>query len=76
MVCPYHAGTYDLAGRVVAAPGFRDVPGFDPAAHGLVELPVTVWSGWVFGHGRLPLGHRDLVPFDRHVGDRAGIVAP
>ena len=76
VVCPYHAWSYDLAGRVVGAPGFREVPGFDPAGHGLVELPVTVWAGWVFGHGRLPLHDPDLVPFDRHLGDLAGILAP
>jgi len=76
IVCPYHAWSYDLAGRVVAAPGFRDVAGFDPDRHGLAELPVAAWSGWVFGHGRLPLGHPDLVPFDQHLGDLEGIVTP
>ncbi len=74
IVCPYHAWSYDLAGRVVAAPGFREVAGFEPADHGLVELPVTTWSGWVFGHGRLPLGHPALVPFDRHLGDLDDLV--
>ena len=27
-----------------------------PAEHGLVELPVEVWQGWVFGHALHPLG--------------------
>ena len=40
IVCPYHAWTYDLAGRLHAAPGFREVDGFEPGDHGLVELPV------------------------------------
>ena len=31
IVCPYHAWTYDLAGHVQAAPGFREVDGFEPA---------------------------------------------
>lgn len=75
VVCPYHAWSYDLSGRVLGAPGFRDVPGFDPAEHGLVELPVAPWCGWLFGHGRLPLGDPDLVPFDAHLGELAGIVA-
>ena len=33
---------------LIAAPGFREVASFDPAAHGLVRLPVEVWHGWVF----------------------------
>jgi glycine betaine catabolism A len=31
IVCPYHAWSYDLAGRVVAARGFREVEGFESA---------------------------------------------
>ncbi len=48
LVCPYHAWSYDLSGSLIAAPGFREVASFDPAAHGLVRLPVEVWHGWVF----------------------------
>ena len=48
LVCPYHAWSYDLDGCLIAAPGFRDVATFDPAQHGLVQLPVEVWHGWVF----------------------------
>jgi glycine betaine catabolism A len=76
VLCPYHAWTYDLGGQVIAAPSFRDLPGFDPAEHGLVELPVTVWSGWVFGHGETALEQGSVVPFDEHLGDLAGIVEP
>jgi Rieske 2Fe-2S family protein len=68
IVCPYHAWSYDLAGRVVGAPGFRGVDGFDPGSHGLVELPVSEWCGWVFGHGSLPAGHPDVPSFERHLG--------
>jgi Rieske 2Fe-2S family protein len=75
IVCPYHAWSYDLAGRVVAAPGFREGDGFDPGSHGLVELPVTEWCGWVFGHGALPAGHPDVPEFERHLGALDGIVA-
>ena len=76
IVCPYHAWSYDLAGRVVGAPGFRGVDGFDPGSHGLVELPVSEWCGWVFGHGSLPAGHPDVPSFERHLGALGGIVAP
>ena len=48
--CPYHLWTYDLAGRLVGAPDMDAVPGFDRADHGLPELRVECWGGWVFVH--------------------------
>jgi Rieske 2Fe-2S family protein len=74
--CPYHAWTYSLGGELKGAPGFKDVPGFDTSEHGLVELPVTVWHGWVFGHALHPLGSPEVPAFDTHLGDLAGILAP
>ena len=71
MVCPYHAWSYDLSGALIAAPGFQEVASFDPAAHGLVRLPVEVWHGWVFVNA---LG--DAAPFAEHVGGLTGLVAP
>lgn len=71
VVCPYHAWSYDLSGKLIAAPGFREVASFDPAGHGLVELPVEVWHGWVFVNA---LG--TAAPFAEHVGDMATLVAP
>jgi glycine betaine catabolism A len=76
VVCPYHAWSYRLDGSLQAAPGFRDQAGFDPSAHGLVELPVAVWAGWVFGHGRGSVGDPDVVPFDEHLGEMRGVVEP
>ena len=76
IICPYHAWSYDLAGSLLAAKGFRNDDGFDPAMYGLVELPVRLWEGWVFGHGVHPSGS-DLVPsFTGHVGELAGILTP
>jgi Rieske 2Fe-2S family protein len=75
VVCPYHAWSYDLAGDLVAAPGYRDEPGFDAASYSLVELPVEVWCGWVFGHALHPLGDPDVVPFADYLGELDGIVA-
>lgn len=76
IVCPYHAWTYDLGGALTAAKGFRDDERFDAREHGLVELPVRTWAGWVFGHALHPLGS-DLVPsFTDHLGELAGLVAP
>ena len=40
IVCPYHAWSYRLDGSLLAAPGFRDVEGFEPDQFGLIELPV------------------------------------
>lgn len=74
--CPYHAWTYDLGGALIGAPGFRDVSGFDPAEHGLVELPVEVWQGWVFGHALHPLGDPEVPSFEAHLGALAGLLAP
>ena len=76
VICPYHAWSYDLAGDLVAAPGYRDEPGFDPTAYSLVELPVETWCGWVFGHGLHPLGHPDVVPFADHLGELGAVVEP
>jgi Rieske 2Fe-2S family protein len=71
VVCPYHAWSYDLSGALIAAPGFRDVASFDPAAHGLVRLPAEVWHGWLFVNA---LG--SAAPLATHVGGLEGLVAP
>ncbi len=51
--CPYHAWSYDLDGRLEAAPhfgGFRkqEVEGFDRASHGLFPVRVDTFLDWVF----------------------------
>jgi phenylpropionate dioxygenase-like ring-hydroxylating dioxygenase large terminal subunit len=56
--------------------GFRDVDAFDLDEHGLVELPVEVWHGWVFGRALHPLGSPGVPSFDEHLGDVAGLLAP
>jgi glycine betaine catabolism A len=71
IVCPYHAWSYRLDGSLLAAPGFRDVPDFDPSGFGLIELPAFDWHGWVFLD---PSGRAG--DFAEHVGDLEGIVSP
>ena len=71
ITCPYHAWTYDLAGSLVSARGFRDDPAFEAAEHGLVELPVKIWEGWVFGHALHQLGSDRVPSFADHLGDLA-----
>ncbi|HSK89700.1 MAG TPA: aromatic ring-hydroxylating dioxygenase subunit alpha [Euzebyales bacterium] len=71
VLCPYHAWTYDLAGNLRGAPGFRDMAAFDPDAHGLVSLPVQTWHGWVFVNAT-----GDAPPFAEHLGGLAELIAP
>ncbi|MDQ6688142.1 MAG: aromatic ring-hydroxylating dioxygenase subunit alpha [Actinomycetota bacterium] len=76
IVCPYHAWSYDLSGDLVAAKGFRDDERFEATEHGLVELPVEVWQGWVFGHAVHPSGSERVPSFTGHLGDLAAVVSP
>ncbi|QIG44441.1 aromatic ring-hydroxylating dioxygenase subunit alpha [Nocardioides anomalus] len=76
VTCPYHAWTYDLTGTLKGAPGFRDVASFVPEEHGLVELPLEVWNGWVFAHALHPAGRREVPPFERHLGEIEPLLAP
>ena len=76
VLCPYHAWSYDSRGRLISAPGFRDDDRFDASTYGLVELPVRVWEGWVFGHGVHPAGSAGVPPFDEHLGAIRSLVEP
>jgi Rieske 2Fe-2S family protein len=46
LTCPYHGWSYHLDGRLRRAAEMPE--GFDPAAHGLVPLPLTVIGGLIF----------------------------
>jgi len=48
--CPYHAWTYELDGRLRAAPNMADVPGFERADHALLPVALTEWEGLLFVH--------------------------
>ena len=68
LVCPYHAWTYDLDGRLRGTPhiGGQDkhqCPGFDPCAHGLREVRSAVWFDMVM----INLSG-DAPPLSDHVG--------
>jgi len=76
IVCPYHAWTYDLSGRLRAAPGYKEVAGFDSAEHSLVALPVHRWHGWLFVHAATSLESGAALPFHEFIGDLEGVVAP
>lgn len=47
-VCPYHGWTYDLHGRLRAAPQLSGTEGFDRAEYALPRVRVELWQGIVF----------------------------
>ena len=46
--CPYHAWTYGLDGRLMAAPQMDDVEGFDRAEFPLRSVACDTWDGHIF----------------------------
>jgi phenylpropionate dioxygenase-like ring-hydroxylating dioxygenase large terminal subunit len=47
-VCPYHAWTYDLTGKVMGIPDERCFPGVRPERSSLAELPLCERYGLVW----------------------------
>ncbi|MFO1060028.1 MAG: Rieske 2Fe-2S domain-containing protein [Dongiaceae bacterium] len=48
LACPYHAWSYDLDGRLAAAPRLPARPDFDPAGCRLPEFAAAEWLGFLF----------------------------
>ncbi|MEX2649977.1 MAG: SRPBCC family protein [Alphaproteobacteria bacterium] len=48
IACPYHAWTYDLNGRLAAAPHMGRSVGFRASDHRLPEVRTEVWEGWIY----------------------------
>ena len=48
IVCPYHAWTYDLEGRLVATPRRMETPDFRMQDFPLHALAAAAWGGFVF----------------------------
>lgn len=46
--CPYHAWTYALDGRLLAAPQMDEVEGFDKGDYPLREIACETWDGHIF----------------------------
>ena len=48
LVCPYHAWTYDLDGRLTGVPDSASYPKLDKGKAGLVPVDLELWRGFVF----------------------------
>ena len=48
LVCPYHAWTYELDGRLSGVPDSASYPGLDKSQHGLVPVALEIWQGFIF----------------------------
>jgi glycine betaine catabolism A len=48
IVCPYHAWTYDLEGKLVGTPRRMETPDFDAKDFPLFEVSTDTWGGFVF----------------------------
>ncbi|MGW5103697.1 aromatic ring-hydroxylating oxygenase subunit alpha [Streptomyces sp. NPDC004100] len=46
--CPYHAWTYDLEGRLIAAPNLVRMPDVDRERYGLVKVALREWLGYAW----------------------------
>ncbi|WP_327721409.1 aromatic ring-hydroxylating dioxygenase subunit alpha [Streptomyces sp. NBC_00490] len=46
--CPYHAWTYGLDGKLIAAPNLTSMPDIDRTEYGLVSVAVREWLGYVW----------------------------
>jgi Rieske 2Fe-2S family protein len=71
IVCPYHAWTYALDGRLIAAPNFRHVKSFDASEFPLMTVPAEEWHGYVFLNAS-----GDAGPLADQLGDLDDVVAP
>jgi len=46
--CPYHAWTYDLDGKLIAAPNLTKMPDIDRVRYGLVPVHLREWLGYAW----------------------------
>src|SRR3954470_14339488 len=61
--CPYHAWTYDLEGKLIAAPNLTKMPDIDRVERGLVPVALREWLGyaWVCLADEPPSFEEDVV---------------
>jgi Rieske 2Fe-2S family protein len=74
--CYYHAWTYDLSGRLIAAPNLTKMTDVDRDAYGLAAVHVREWLGyvWVCLADEPPSFERDVIgAVTERLGDPAAI---
>jgi len=64
ITCPYHQWTYDLDGRLIAAPHLTGRPDFERERFSLYPVDVACWGGFVF----LNLTPSQAAPFGAQLG--------
>ncbi len=66
IVCPYHAWTYDLAGRLTAVPHRKEFEDFSPEQYGLKPVETEIYKGFIFVRLRpgLPSVADMLAPYE------------
>ena len=67
IICPYHAWTYDLDGRLQKAPHMQDNEQFDAESIQLHPVGVGCWGGFVFLH----LSPASAQPFEEFIAGPA-----
>jgi Rieske 2Fe-2S family protein len=65
IMCPYHQWTYDLDGRLIAAPHLGNLQGFDKNSIHLYPVGVESWAGFIFVH----LTPAEARPFTDQLGE-------
>ena len=68
--CQYHAWTYDLDGKLRAAPRSEREPTFDNAEWSLLPASAGVWGPFLFVNP-----DADAVPLEEHLGELPSILA-
>jgi Rieske 2Fe-2S family protein len=63
IMCPYHAWTYDLDGRLLRAPFMTEDQGFRAGDIHLYPVLVESWGGFIFVH----LSPNEAQPFSEHI---------
>lgn len=48
IICPYHAWTYDLDGKLIGAGHMERSKGFEKKDHCLPEIRTEIWHGWIY----------------------------
>lgn len=69
LTCPYHAWSYDRAGKLVGVPHRHEYPGLDTSALGLKPVLLESWRGFLFVRLEegLPAVAQMMAPYEAEV---------